>query len=243
MSNRLYSLWLLLLALPLSAVLLSACGNAAPQATTPLLTVPEVLAGAQLERSRVVGYVLVDTAGARLVDGIRMKGGAAQAVPAPSEQLWLEGGDLAGLALQGEGEARYAPVVASGRLEGPGSYGPGGAHRFRLRDGALAALAPRETTVAQLLESPQAYADQLVRVNGGLLAGRGQALLVEALTEGGAPAPDARQLKLNGALPDTALPDELSQSPSGGVRYGKVQVEGLWRGGALTPLLILAVTE
>jgi hypothetical protein len=193
----------------------------------------------------VAGYLVVDTSGARLVDGMRAAAGGPVPIAPPADQVWVELAQGAPPAdvLQDGGALRYALALVRGRLEGPGAYGPGGAHRFRLRDAQVTALTPQETTVAALLASPSAYADRPVRVTGGLLARPGAMLLAEQLESGGIPAPGTQQLKLAAPLRDAALPQELERSPSGEVRFGLVQVEGLWRDGALAPLMILPVTR
>jgi hypothetical protein len=188
---------------------------------------------------------VVDASGARLVDGMRADLDGPLPIAPPADQIWVEPAQGAppADAFQGGGGMPYVLAVVRGRLEGPGAYGPGGVHRFRLRDAQVTALTPQEATVAALLAHPSAYADRPVRITGGLLARPGAALLVERLGAGGVPAPGTRQLKLAGPLRDAALPEELEHSPSGDVRFGLVQVEGLWRDGTLVALMILPVTR
>lgn len=243
-------LWLVLL-----VILLSACSDVSapaqlPATPTPLSALPlgELLArvtpSADAQVS-VAGYLVVDDAGARLLDGLSFSAGATPApLSGPAAQIWLGPATsmTLGGALRQAGRLRYAVVVARGRLEGPGAYGPADAYHYRMSDPRLDPIAPIETSVAQLLDSSAAYQGQLVRVVGSLLTRSDSALLVDRLGEGGLPQPGARQIKLRGPLRDTALLEHLRGAPGGAVRFGQVQVEGFWREGQLTPLAFLPVS-
>jgi hypothetical protein len=82
----------------------------------------------------------------------------------------------------------------------------------------------------------------MVRLVGGLLAREDSALLVDRLGAGGLPEPKARQLKLGSPLRDRVLHQRLAGAPGGAVRFGQVQVEGIWRAGILTPLSITVLS-
>lgn len=230
------------------------CGDivappALPPTPTPLTFTPlgELLgrkmpvAGAEIT---TIGYVVVGDDGARLLDGMSFSAGDTPQPLVGAGQVWL-GADavrsLEGL-LQRAGDVRYAVVVARGRLEGPGTYGPGGSYHYQLSSPRLQTLTHEETSIAALLENAAAYEGRLVRVAGGLLARKDSALLVEQLGAGGLPAPGTRQIKVRGPLHDTALLERLKHTPNGAIHFGQVQVEGLWRGGQLTPLAILPVS-
>ena len=160
-----------------------------------------------------------------------------------TRQIWL-GSTVAndiGEALRTAGGTRYGIVVARGQLEGPGAYGPGGSYRYQMSGPHLQPLAPQETTVGALLDSAAAYEGRLVRIDGALLARSDSALLVDHLGSGGLPAPGARQIKLRGPLRDNALLGRLHAASGGAIHFGQVQVEGFWRGGALTPLSLLPI--
>ncbi|HWQ13170.1 MAG TPA: hypothetical protein VNL77_10235 [Roseiflexaceae bacterium] len=238
------ALWLQMLTL---AALLAACAAPArlpPGAAPPAyVLLPEAI-GRAGEPLAIAGYLMADQAGVRLVDGLRAAPGGPLPIGPPAEQVWLEGAQGGLPDSEGQGAApRYVLAVVRGRLEGPGAYGPGGAYRFRMRGAQVVALTPQETTVAALLARPAAYAERPVRVTGELLVRPGAALLTERLGVGGVPAPGTQQLKLAGPLRAAALPQELRRSPAGDVRFGPVQVEGLWRDGALVPLMILPVID
>jgi hypothetical protein len=192
-----------------------------------------------------VGYVIVTDSGALLIDGLTFSEGATpQPLSNASIQIWLGGEivrSLGGL-LQRAGSVRYAVVLARGRLEGPGLFGPGGSYRYRLSEPRLQTLAPEETSIAVLLDNSHAYEGRIVRVVGGLLARPDAALLVERLGPGGLPEPAVRQLKLRGPLRDRALLARLKRAENSSVYFGQVQVEGVWRGGQLTPLAFLPIS-
>jgi hypothetical protein len=233
---------------------LVACGDivsppALPPTPTPLAFTPlgELLgrnmpaAGAEIT---TIGYVVVGDTGARLLDGMSFSAGAAPQPLAGVSQVWLGTdvvGSLGGL-LQHAGDVRYAVVVARGRLEGPGTYGPEGNYHYQLNNPRLQTLTHEETSIAALLDNTTAYEGRLVRVAGGLLARKDSALLVEQLGAGGLPAPGTRQIKVHGPLRDTALLKQLKHTPNGAIHFGQVQIEGLWRGGQITPLAILPVS-
>jgi hypothetical protein len=235
-------------------LLLIACGDvvsppAQPPTPTPLTFTPlgdllgrsMPVAGAEIT---TVGYVVVGEAGAHLVDGMSFSAGVMPEPLSGEGQVWL-GADvvrsLGGL-LQRAGGLRYAVVLARGRLEGPGLYGPDGSFRYQLNNPHLQTLAHEETSIAALLDNAAAYQGRLVRVAGGLLARPDSALLVEQLGPGGIPAPGTRQVKLRGPLRDRALLSRLKRSTNGAIHFGQVQVEGIWREGQLTPLAILPIS-
>jgi hypothetical protein len=234
--------------------LLAACGDiisppALPPTPTPLTFTPlgELLgrnlplAGAQVT---TVGYVVVDDAGARLLDGMSFSAGDTPKPLSGAGQVWLGTevvGVLGGL-LQRAGGLRYAVAVARGRLEGPGVYGPDGGYRYQLNDPQVRTLTHEETSISTLLDNAAAYEGRLVRVAGGLLARKDSALLVEQLGAGGLPAAGTRQIKIRGGLQDIALLGRLKRTPNGAIHFGQVQVEGIWRDGQLAPLAILPIT-
>jgi hypothetical protein len=234
-------------------LLLVACGDivsppALPPTPTPLIFTPlddllgrnMPLTGAEVS---TVGYVVVDDAGARLLDGMSFSAGDAPQPLSGAGQVWL-GADIVrslGGLLQRTGGVRYAVVVAHGRLEGPGVYGPDGNYRYQLIDPRLRTLTHEETSITALLDNAVAYEGRLVRVAGGLLAHKDSALLVEQLGAGGLPAPGTRQLKLRGPLHDVALLGRLKRTPNGAIHFGQVQIEGFWRDGQLAPLAILPI--
>jgi len=234
----------------LLALLLGACDSSvaplAPTAAPPLdfMPIDQVLAhqpgGAEV---RTAGYVIVSDAGAELVGSVSFSSGPApQVLDAKDARIWL-GLDVAPTlkgTLRSAGAVRYAIVLARGRLEGPGTYGPTGGYRYQMMSPSLQPLAPEEVTIVALLAGPRQ--EQLVRVVGALLARADSALLVEDLGAGGLPAPKARQVKLRAPLRDVALLAKLRGSPNGAIRYGQVQVEGFWRDGVLTPLSIIVVS-
>jgi hypothetical protein len=233
------------------ALAATGCSDTSPPAlplptVAPLDFTPIDVLLAQPSSARVstAGYVLVSTAGAELVDSISFSAGATPQPLAPVEKrIWL-GADtppaLAG-ALHSAGTLRYAIVAAHGRLEGPGTYGPGG-YRYQMVAPDLQPLSPQETTIAALLDSSALYENRPVRLIGALLARPDSALLIERLGAGGLPAPKARQVKLRASIQDQALLARLQGPPSGAIRYGQVQVEGIWHAGVLTPLSIAIVT-
>ncbi len=188
-------------------------------------------------------YLLIDANGARLVAGLSFSTGATPLpTDPPSRQVWLDPDDrLADIVrrAQPSGDAQYLAVAVSGDLEGPGTFGPEGAFGYRMRAPTLTPLPWQETTVARLAGLPPA--GQAVRVTGALVASTGEAVLVEVLDPGGAPAPQARQVKLRAPVRDAALLARLTAAPGGAVRYGMVQVEGIWYDGALVPLGIRKV--
>jgi hypothetical protein len=238
----------------LLAILLAACGDIVtpptlPPTPTPLTFTPlgELLgrnlplAGAEIT---TVGYVVVDDAGARLLDGMSFSAGDTPEPLSGAGQVWLGTEvvrSLGGL-LQRAGGLRYAVAVARGRLEGPGVYGPNGGYRYQLNDPQVRTLTHEETSIARLLDSAAAYEGRLVRVAGGLLARKDSALLVEQLGAGGLPAAGTRQIKLRGELQDAALLGRLKRTPNGAIHFGQVQVEGFWRDGQLAPLAILPIS-
>ncbi len=220
--------------------ILAACSGA-PAATpvpAPTFLPLDVALDASRISSPVSAYLLIDASGARLVAALGFSSGATPTpLDPPARQVWLDPGaitdDLIARA-QPTGDVRYLAVAATGALEGPGAFGPDGAFGYLMRPRTITPLPWQETTVAFLATTPAT--GQAVRVTGALIASQTEAVLVEALGPGGAPAPQARQVKLRAPLRDPALLSRLTATPGGAVRYGMVQVEGIWREGALAPM-------
>ncbi|MGQ9894471.1 MAG: hypothetical protein ACUVSY_11790 [Roseiflexus sp.] len=226
-------------------IVLAACSRSPGDPSLPPSTfIPLDAALATPPGSRPIGaYLLIDARGARLVAGLSFSAGATP-VPTdpPTRQVWLDPDDrLADIVrrAQPSGDAQYLAVAAGGDLEGPGAFGPDGAFGYQMRTPMLTPLPWQETTVALLAALPSS--GQAVRVTGALVAGAGEAVLVEALGPGGAPAPQARQVKLQAPVRDAALLAHLTATPGGAVRYGMVQIEGIWYDGTLVPLGIRKV--
>ena len=239
------------LSVVLALVLLVACSDASAPAQLPATPTPLVFTpiGDALVQgmppsgadTTTVGYIFVDGAGARLLDGLSFSAGPEpQPLSDATTQIWLDTSvaDTLGNVLRTAGAVRYAAVVARGRLEGPGAYGPEGSYRYHMRDAHVEPLAPQETTIGGLLDNSAAYNGRFVRIIGALLARADSALLVDRLGSGGLPAPETRQIKLRGPLRDTALLSRLQGASGGTIHFGQVQVEGVWHGGALTPLSV-----
>ncbi|MCS6881014.1 MAG: hypothetical protein RMK84_02000 [Oscillochloridaceae bacterium] len=232
---RWLSLWLLV-------PLLIACGaerrarpTPLPAPTTPALSA--VLAAATPGPVRTFGYLLISHEGATLVEGVSMAPDGSP-VPLVPEGLWL--GDPPPLpdepALDEAGAVRYGIVNASGILAGPGRFGPEGRYSYRLSDPRIIPLGLREVTIALLLENSGLYEGQAVRVRGDLLARGDAAVLVERLGPGGVPEAAARQIKLDGPVRDSGALAALHTNPGNKVRFGPVEITGVWRGGRLYPL-------
>jgi hypothetical protein len=219
---------------------LSACGGA-PDATpvpAPTFIPLDAALGAPRTSAPIGAYLLIDASGARLVAGLSFSGGTTPApVDSPMRQVWLDpSGAIDDIVarVQPAGEARYLAVAVTGALEGPGAFGPDGAFGYRLQPRTITPLPWQETTVALLATTPAT--GQAVRVTGALIASQNEAVLVETLGPGGAPAPQTRQVKLRAPLRDAALLSSLTAAPGGAVHYGMVQVEGIWRDGVLVPM-------
>ena len=91
-----------------------------------------------------------------------------------------------------------------------------------------------------LLDNSGLYAGQPVRLQGQLLADADGAVLVEQLGPGGVPEASALQIKLVPTTHDRALLEQLSPAGNGDVRFGPVEVTGIWRSSRLYPLSIRA---
>jgi hypothetical protein len=221
-------------------LLIAACGVApAPAATPPpaptIPAVAEILNAPTAGPLSTAGYLYVTSDGAMLADSLSL----VSTPPAPPDNsvIWIgPPPELPANAFTEAGPVRYAVVAASGTLEGPGQFGPGGRYPYRLSEPALRPLTVRELTFPLLLQNSGLYEGQAVRVRGELLVSADAALLVEKLGAGGVPEPDARQMKLATPPRDEALLDRLRASGSGDIRFGPVEVTGIWRAGRLYPL-------
>lgn len=229
--------------LSLIVLLLTACGR--PSADTPpppplaptLPTVGEVLAAPVAGPVRIVGLLYITDDGAALVDELGI-GPSGAVAPLDDGGIWM--GRLADLPTAASGlapdERRPAVVEVTGRLAGPGSFGPAGRYRYRLDEPELKPLTWRDLTIALLLENSALYEGQPVRLQGQILTGPGTALLVERLGAGGVPDAGALQVKLAAPPRDPSLRAALRTSADGGLSFGPVEIAGLWRAGTLSPL-------
>jgi hypothetical protein len=231
----------------LTALLLAGCGPSSPAAIptpAPAPTLPavrELLAEPAAGPVTTFGYLYMTADGAALVDGLSL-GPAGEPAPVDDAGLWLEPppalppdaplADAAG--------ARYGVAIARGTLEGPDAYGPRGAYRYRLAGAQVEPLGLRELSIPLLLGNPALYEGQAVRVQGQLLASDASAILVERIGAGGVPEDAALQLKLAIPPSDSAVVAGLRPAGNGSIRFGPVEITGLWRGGRLYPLSITA---
>ena len=238
----------------LLVLIIAACQNAAapapilPSTPTPIAFAPldVLLKSAAPSQSDVTttGYLVVDSAGATLVDGLSFTAdGKAQLLDNPN-QIWLgpEIETSIKAQLRVAGARQFAPVRVHGRLEGPGAYSPSRGYRYQMTSLSIEVIATHETTISDLLDHSAGYENRLVRLVGSLIASESSALLVDQLGAGGLPMPKARQIKLPAPLHDRALLDRLKGLSGGAIRFGRVQVEGFWRAGVLMPLSIILVT-
>jgi hypothetical protein len=216
---------------------LPAAPTAAPAPTLPAIR--ELLAEPVAGQAGAFGYLYVTEAGAALVDGLSF-GPAGVPAPVDDAGIWLEPAPAlpADAPLAEAGGARYGVAVARGALEGPGAFGPDGAYRYRLAAAEVEPLSVRELSIPLLLGNPTLYEGQAVRLQGQLLAGPDSALLVERIGAGGVPEDSALQLKLAIPPPDAAAVARLRPAGNGDIRFGPVELTGLWRGGRLYPLSI-----
>jgi hypothetical protein len=231
----------------LTALLLAGCGPSSPAAIptpAPAPTLPavrELLAEPATGPATTFGYLYVTPDGAALVDGLSF-GPTGEPAPVDGAGLWLGPAPTlpADAPLVDAAGARYGIVVARGTLEGPDAYGPQGAYRYRLAAAQVEPQGVRELSIPLLLGNPALYEGQAVRVRGQLLSSAASALLVERIGAGGVPEDSALQLKLAIPPPDSAVVASLRPAGDGSIRFGPVEITGLWRGGRLYPLSIIA---
>ena len=229
----------------LITLLLAACGPARqrPPTPPPAPTAPavgEILAAPSAGQVRLVGYLYITPEGAALVDSLSFSAGTP--APVDADGLWL--GELPTLPdsvpLGEAGGVRYAIVTAEGTLEGPGTFGPQGTYSYRLAEPRLEPMSVRDLSMRLLLDNSGLYAGQPVRLQGQLLANADGAVLVERLGSGGVPEASALQIKLAPTTHDRALLDQLSLAGNRDVRFGPVEVTGIWRSSRLYPLSVIA---
>lgn len=225
-------------------VTLAACGGRrdAEVSPTPLPAthgVGELLAAPTPGPVRAFGCLLITPQGAALVDGIRLSP-KGEPIPLETEGMWLGAPPPlpAESSLEAAGDARYGVVIAAGALDGPGRFGPAGQYAFQLRNPEVTPVGLREVTIALLVQNSDLYEGQAVRVQGALLARPDAALLVERLGPGGVPEAAARQIKLARPVSDPPTLERLRRGAGAAVRFGPVQMTGVWRDGRLYPLAV-----
>ena len=230
------------------AILLAACQNTAVPQPTPSPVLPGELERTSIRARQevaVAGYLLAGAAGATLAETVVFEAnGRPRPLDSGAAPIWLGAEVPASLggALRSVGDLRYAAVIVSGRVDGPGAFGPGGTYKYQIVPARVDPLVPQETSVEALLAQPEAYEGRMLRLVGGLLVREDAALLVDRLGTGGLPESKARQIKLGSPLRDRALHEGLAGAPGGAVRFGQVQVEGIWRAGVLAPLSVTVLS-
>lgn len=234
-------------------MLLTACTGILSQPDPPASSAPELLTVRQLLSSAppsgpvvVIGYLYADPAGAILVDGLSFSGSSRPqpVVTDAAQQIWLGKAIDAALDadLQRSDGIGYEIVQAHGELDGPGSFGPSGTHRYQLTSTDLTARSAEELTIAALLADTASYENEVVRIEGDLVASSDSAILVEAVGVGGVPDSNSLQIKLLSPIRDQALLQSLSSLPGTPVRFGPVQIVGLWQRGTLHPFAIITTS-
>jgi hypothetical protein len=211
-------------------------GGAGPAGSTLIdQTVAEALATESDAAVSIVGYLVQDERGVVLTGG--MSFAADPPTPlAEAPELWLGPTPPEEPALTPAGERSFALVRVVGIIEGPGTFGPTGL-AYQVREPRITAVAPRPTQLTALLAAAATSENQVLQISGQLLSGPGTNLLVEELGPGGVPDAAARQIKLIMPAGDPALNERLA--PGGGVRYGPVEVIGIWRAGSIYALAIV----
>lgn len=218
------------------------CSAAGADPPTPVLidqTVAEALAAPSNEPISIVGYLVEDARGVTLTGAMSL----AADPPTPladAPTLWLGAEPPPTIALEPAGDRTFALVRVVGRLEGPGAFGPAGL-AYRVQEPALSPLSPRAVRLTALLAAASTSENQVLRISGALLNAPGTNLLVENLGPGGVPEAASRQIKVLTPAADPALEAQLTSG--GSVRYGSVEVIGIWRDGAIHALAIVPTTD
>jgi hypothetical protein len=138
--------------------------------------------------------------------------------------------------LRQQENVRYALVQVEGQLDGPGTFGPDGLYPYQMHPTAYLILTPLPVTLTTLTADERMYEGQYVLVEGVLLASDDSLLLVDAVGEGGVPAPGSTPIKLVWLLHDRYVLERLNQPASSQVRFGDVGAVGIWRDGTLWAL-------
>ena len=123
-----------------------------------------------------------------------------------------------------------------GRLSPPGAYGRDQRFTYQFVADEIDVLDPERTTIANLADNPRAIDGVLLAVSGTLLLRGNSALLVDRVSAGGVPEPEARQIKLPRNAIDTDALAGLQRS--GDVGWGPVRVTGWWENGAMAPFAV-----
>lgn len=127
-------------------------------------------------------------------------------------------------------------IKLQGTLSPPGAYGREQRFTYQFSAKAVQVLQPERTTLANLAENPRALDQILLQVEGTLLVQSDTALLTDAVSTGGVPTAQGRQIK----LPRTSITNEVVDGlkPSGDVRWGAVRLIGWWQDGTMLPLSV-----
>jgi hypothetical protein len=191
------------------------------------------------------GYLVVDQAGAALVDGLSFAENGTAQLLGTTNRIWLGAGIETSIhgQLRAAGALKFAPARVRRQLEAAGAYGPSGSYRYQMISPHIEVITAQETTIGDLLDHASSYENRLVRLAGGLITRDSSALLVDRLGAGGVPQPHARLLKLRAPLQDRALLGRLNGVSGGAIRFGQVQIEGFWQAGILIPLAIIPVNN
>lgn len=226
-----YVIYKRLFAFVISLFCLSAC------ATTPLPPLlSDLLTRSPSGTQEMIAFLYYDEQGARLVSSLSVSADRPLPLDPPERQVWLGGLDPpVDIPLTNEAGVQYGLVIAQGNWQSAGNYGPGGQWPYTLVTPSFQSITPDRVELAQLFNDNR-YEGRLVQMRAALLLADGTSLLVDSIGAGGIPAAGARQIKLLHGESDQAALSQLQAR--GNVRYGYVDVIGVWRQGRLEPLLI-----
>lgn len=212
-----------------------------PPVAAPLSSVTVSVAAALRlpfgQPATIIGYLIRDPVGTRLVSGMSFSGPTPQ--PLGDRVILVDDVVVQPIAdtLQHAGSMQYGLVAARGTLEPI----PDGSGRVRLGTPTFSLLVPEETTPTALRTRPMTDTALVVRLRGVLMISSDSATLAERVGTGGIPAPGVVQIKLLNALQDAALIGQLTPIPDSAVRFGEVWIIGIWQQGALDTLSVQSI--
>lgn len=222
-------------------IMITGCGRApvapAPTAVSqPTTVLLADLAPLPTGPQTVTATLITMSAGAALAATV-VRSDAGIVPLEPQQVIWLGPVDLPPDLTDNPLAAQV--VQAAGIVEGPGSFGPDGAYRYQMRDPTLRPLPLRTIDMALLVQNSALYHEQAIQLRGELLLSASSAILSERSGPGGVPAEDTRQIKLAAFAANPVLAEQLRSGSGEDVRYGTVEITGIWRDNRLYPLIIV----
>ncbi len=197
-----------------------------PDPQRPQVSLLQIGQGAFDGQTVTVQAPLIQRANGRVFVPALALGNAPQPLVANPLEVVTVGGD----ALEGLNQASNGETYGVVRITGIVQLQADGVRQIQPSSSKI--IEPFALTLPDLQKNNAVYQQQILKLKGTLIVKSDEALLVEAVNEGGIPTETAVQLKIAQPFSDTALIETLPKQ-NGAIRYGEIELVGELQGKTL----------